>query len=162
LFHRCFLFLSFLTRHSITFQRARYTGGGATIVTVLAAAAEQLPAGVKIVHAVGAQVTGNSTAGFADAVAAAKAADVVIAVVGDSGNMGWTQNTCGEDDDRTNLDLPGVQSELIAAVAAAVPNTPIVAVLVHGRPVRHQPCLLIRCRRSKTGLTFKLAICDDV
>lgn len=105
-------------------------------MTVLAAAAKELPPGVKFVHATGAAVTGNSTSGFAEAIAAAQSADVVIAVVGDSGNMGWTMNTCGEDDDRTNLDLPGVQPELLAAVAAAVPNKPIVAVLIHGRPVR--------------------------
>lgn len=112
-----------------------YTNHGANIVTVLAAAADALPSGVKVVNVSGAAAHGNSTAGFAAAIAAAKTADVIIAVVGDSGDIGWAMPTCGEDDDRTDLDLPGVQPELLSAIASAVPTTPIVAVLIHGRPV---------------------------
>jgi len=88
----------------------------------------------------GCNVTGSNTSQFAAVAAAAKGADYVIAVVGDSGGLGWTQNTDGEDDDRTDLDLPGSQPELIAAIAAAAPAVPVIGVLIHGRPatfVRH-------------------------
>lgn len=94
-----------------------------------------LPKGAKLLYAEGCKTSGNDTSGFAAAVEVAKKADVVIAVVGDSGDLGWNQNTCGEDDDRTVLDLPGVQPELLDAILQAVPNTPVVVVLVHGRPV---------------------------
>ena len=81
----------------------RYTNFGANVTTVLDAAKIHLPVGTKILSAKGAEVTGNSTAGFAEALAIAAQADFVIAVVGDSGAKGWTMNTCGEDDDRTQL-----------------------------------------------------------
>ena len=47
------------------------------------------------------------------------------------------QNTCGEDDDRSDLDLPGVQANLLEAVGAT--GTPVVAILIHGRPVTFAP-----------------------
>eukprot|EP01043_Picozoa_sp_COSAG02_P082744 COSAG02_NODE_20903_length_811_cov_0.912921_1_plen_169_part_00 len=145
----------------------RYTNFGANVTTVLEAAKIHLPAGAKILTAKGAEITGNSTAGFAEALDIASQADVVIAVMGDSGAKGWTMNTCGEDDDRTQLgacnaivmmrrhiiwlaaecwsvtalwvetDLPGVQPELLAALAANLSETskPFAVVLIHGRPV---------------------------
>jgi hypothetical protein len=117
-------------------QAGGYTNGGADVVTVLSAAKNgSLAAGVTVTYAQGCNATGNSTAGFAAAIAAAKAADLVVAVVGDTGGRGWTESTCGEDDDRTDLDLPGVQPELLAAVAAAIAPKPLVVVLIHGRPV---------------------------
>ena len=79
--------------------------------------------GAKIVTAQGAAVTGNSTAGFAEALEAAAQADAVVAVVGDSGAKGWTMDTCGEDDDRTQLDLTGVQPELLDALATNLSGT---------------------------------------
>jgi beta-glucosidase len=59
-----------------------------------------------------------------EAVAAARAADVAIVFVGHTVGEGW---------DRTSLELPGDQNQLIAAVAAANPRT--VVVLVTGGPV---------------------------
>ena len=59
-----------------------------------------------------------------------------MAVVGDSGDRGWTLTTCGEDEDRTTFDLPGVQAQLLAAIREAVgPQKPLIVVLVHGRQV---------------------------
>jgi beta-glucosidase len=60
----------------------------------------------------------------AQAVAAAKHADVAIV---------FAANRQGEGADRTDLSLPGDQNELIAAVAAANPNT--IVVLSTGGPV---------------------------
>jgi beta-glucosidase len=108
-----------------------YTNVGANVSTVLAAAYAE--PGVRVVYAEGCSIGGNDTSGFAAAVEAARASDVVVFVGGDSGGWGWNANTCGEDDDRADLDLPGVQADLVAALGAT--GTPVVLVLVHGRPV---------------------------
>jgi len=65
------------------------------------------------------------------AVAAAKAADVAVVCVGDLAGLFQT-GTVGEGSDADSLDLPGVQQQLLAAVVAT--GTPVVAVLVSGRP----------------------------
>lgn len=141
-------------------QCGGYTNFGAGVSTVLGAAPAYL-GGAAVVAARGCEATGNSTEGFAAALDAAAGADAVVVVVGDSGAKGWTQNTCGEDDDRTQLDLPGVQPELLAALAANLSGTatPLVVVLIHGRPVsfvRHDllprlPAVLAAWRPGEEG-----------
>eukprot|EP00054_Salpingoeca_dolichothecata_P016214 m.94675 g.94675 ORF g.94675 m.94675 type:complete len:813 (+) comp21873_c0_seq1:123-2561(+) len=69
----------------------------------------------------------TNTSGFAQAVEVAKAADVAILFVGND------QTTEAENFDRKSLTLPGVQEELVLAVAAAQPNT--IVVLVNGGPI---------------------------
>jgi len=113
-------------------QTGGYTNNGAPVISVLAAAFNE--SGIEVVsYTPGAAVGGNDTSGFAAAVAAARAADVVLFVGGDSGGLGWNLNTCGEDDDRSDLDLPGVQGDLVAALADT--GVPVVLALIHGRPV---------------------------
>ena len=68
-----------------------------------------------------------SDAGFAEAVAAANAADQVVLAVGE------TREMSGEATTRSTLDLPGRQQELIEAVAAT--GKPFVVVLFNGRPL---------------------------
>ena len=63
---------------------------------------------------------------YAEAVAAARSADVAVVVVS-------TQRTEGEDTDRTTMDLPSDQANLIRAVAAA--NRRTIVVLNNGGPV---------------------------
>ena len=64
--------------------------------------------------------------------AAAASADVAVLVMGD--RAGLTEAcTSGESRDVSSLDLPGVQEELVLAVAAT--GTPVVLVLVAGRPI---------------------------
>ncbi len=77
----------------------------------------------------GSEVKINMTdkSGFDLAVAAAKNADVVIMVLGEVGFQS------GEGRSRANLDLPGVQQELLETVYKANPN--IVLVLNNGRPL---------------------------
>ena len=79
-------------------------------------------------YAVGCNIADNSTAGFADAVKKARAADVTVLVVGLDGSQE------GEGHDRTTIDLPGVQGKLISAVAEASKD-PIVLVVMSGGPV---------------------------
>jgi beta-glucosidase len=64
---------------------------------------------------------------IAEAVSAAKGADVAVVVLGDS------SKTSGEHRSRTSLDLPGRQLDLIQAIHAT--GTPTVLVLVNGRPI---------------------------
>ncbi len=65
--------------------------------------------------------------GFADAVAAARAADQVVLAVGE------TREMSAEAAARSTLDLPGRQQALIDAVAAT--GTPFAVVLFNGRPL---------------------------
>jgi beta-glucosidase len=69
----------------------------------------------------------GSTAGFAEAVAAANAADQVVLALGESREMS------GEAASRTTIDLPGRQQELIDAIRAT--GKPFVVVLFNGRPL---------------------------
>ncbi|MCR2813229.1 glycoside hydrolase family 3 C-terminal domain-containing protein [Microbacterium sp. zg.Y1090] len=85
----------------------------------------------EICFAVGADVEGDDRSGFADAVASASGADVAIVVVGDRAGL-FGRGTVGEGNDVESLDLPGVQRELVEAVAAT--GTPVVMVLLTGRP----------------------------
>lgn len=68
------------------------------------------------------------------AVKAAGEADVAIVVIGeDSFREHWKEKTCGENRDRADITLWGRQQELIESIAAT--GTPVVAVLVNGRPL---------------------------
>jgi beta-glucosidase len=66
-------------------------------------------------------------AGFAEAVAKAEAADQVVLALGESREMS------GESAARSEIDLPGRQEELIAAIKAT--GKPFVVVLFNGRPL---------------------------
>jgi beta-glucosidase len=83
-------------------------------------------------YAKGCDVIGTATTGFAEAVEAARGAKVAIVVVGDKGGLA-DDCTSGEARDRADLDLPGVQKELVKAVYDT--GTPVLLVLVNGRPV---------------------------
>src|SRR5271157_3079963 len=105
----------------------------------------------KVTHVRGCEVTGTDKSGFAEAVRAAKSADVAIVVVGElqhmtNGSDNRGHPTDGEGHDVANLDLSGMQEELIQAVFAT--GTPTVVVLINGRPLstrwtsEHVPALL--------------------
>ncbi len=99
-------------------------------VTPLAALREALPAGTVILVARGCEVRGEDRSGFDEAVSAARAADVAIVVA--AGRSGLSPAaTSGEARDVTDLRLPGVQADLVRAVAAT--GTPVVVVVLSGR-----------------------------
>jgi beta-glucosidase len=77
-------------------------------------------------------VSGRRDEGIAEAVEAARKADVVIAVMGERSGLS-RDDVSGEGRDRTNLDLPGIQEDLLRAVHRT--GKPIVAVLLNGRPL---------------------------
>src|SRR5882762_2205544 len=81
----------------------------------------------QVLYAQGSGIDDTSKAGFAAAVAAARQAKVAILVLGERGDMS------GEAASRSSLGLPGVQQQLLEAVAAT--GTPVVLVLMNGRPL---------------------------
>jgi len=81
-------------------------------------------AGGSVEMAAGCDLTKNDTSGFAAALALAAASDYVVLVLGIDGSIE------GESNDRTDIDLPAIQHELAAQVAAV--GKPTALVLVHG------------------------------
>ncbi len=98
-------------------------------VTILEGMRESAPAGTRILHARGCGTGGEDTSGFAEAVDAARQADVAILCVGTRSSLIGDASS-GEMTDRTDLGLPGVQQALVDAVIDA--GTPTVVVLVNG------------------------------
>ena len=80
-----------------------------------------------VLYARGSGVAGGDTTGFGDAVAAARRADAVVLVIGETPDMS------AEAASRAAIDLPGMQQQLVDAVRAA--GKPTVAVLMNGRPL---------------------------
>lgn len=101
------------------------------VVTVHDALVAALP-GASVTYEQGCAVSGDDRSGFEAAIAAAAASDVAVMVMGE--RSGLTEDcTTGESRDVASLRLTGVQEELVHAVAAT--GTPVVMVLIAGRPV---------------------------
>jgi len=103
---------------------------------------EAISARAQVVYAKGCDVASNSKDGFGQALEAARAADVVVAVMGDRSGLPWWswrggkyedfQHTVGEGVDSSDLRLPGVQEDLLRALIST--GKPVVLVLINGRP----------------------------
>jgi beta-glucosidase len=120
----------------------RFDDPGVEGTTVLAALRERF--GDRVSYAQGCGVTGDDRSGFHTAVVAAGQADVVVLVMGEK--AGLTDDcTTGESRDVASLDLPGVQEDLARAVVET--GTPVVLVLVAGRPIGsaslHEHCAAV-------------------
>jgi beta-glucosidase len=102
-------------------------GRAEDVVSVLQGIKTKVPAGTQVLYAQGSGIDDTSKAGFAAAVAAARQAKVAVLVLGERGDMS------GEAASRASLGLPGVQQQLLEAVAAT--GTPVVLVLMNGRPL---------------------------
>ena len=109
-----------------------------TLRQALAQRAQQL--GTTLLYTEGTEIESTSQAGFSAAIEAARAADVVILALGESGAMS------GEAGSRAHLDLPGNQQQLLEAVVAT--GKPVVLLIFSGRPLllewaaRHVPAIL--------------------
>ncbi|MET7449425.1 glycoside hydrolase family 3 N-terminal domain-containing protein [Streptomyces sp. NPDC005508] len=136
---------------SVPQQTGDYTapqrpGTGGSVLAGIRAAA---PGGTDVTYARGCGLVGGDLSGLPGAVASAAGADVAVLVLGGSsaresgarfdangaavvtsGNP--VEMTCGEGVDLAGLALPEGQSALLDAVAAT--GTPVVVVLVQGRP----------------------------
>ncbi|MFD5467279.1 beta-glucosidase [Kitasatospora sp. NPDC127059] len=87
--------------------------------------------GAELRTVLGVTVDGEETAGLAEAVEAARWADVVVLALGDRAGL-FGRGTSGEGCDVESLELPGKQRELLEAVLDV--GTPAVVALLAGRP----------------------------
>ena len=81
----------------------------------------------QLLYAKGCEIEGTNKDGFAEAVAVANQADVVILSIGERWNMS------GEAKSRSNIHIPGVQEELVKAIQAT--GKPVVVLINGGRPL---------------------------
>jgi len=105
-------------------------GLGIEVPTAVDALRAELP-GAEVVHERGCAVIGDDRSGFGAAVAAARDADVCVAMVGDLAGL-FGHGTSGEGCDADELRLPGLQASLLEELLAT--GTPVVVVVVSGRP----------------------------
>ena len=82
-----------------------------------------------IMFAKGCDINSNNYSGFNEAVNIAKKADKILMVLGEDYNMS------GEAASRTNIKLPGIQTELIKTLRDELPNKEIILILMNGRPL---------------------------
>src|SRR5579862_6663007 len=98
------------------------------VVTLRAQLAERAgPKGIKLLYAKGTEIWGESDSGFAEAVAAARQADIVLMALGEDAA------SSGEAGSRAHLGLPGNQQQLLEAVSAT--GKPVVGILFNGHPL---------------------------
>ena len=100
---------------------------GGRVVTVLNGITKKVSSSVKINYVKGCDISGDDTSHFAEAMQAVASSEVVIFAGGESKAMS------GEAGSRTNLNLPGVQEELLKKIYTA--GKPVVLVLMNGRPL---------------------------
>lgn len=128
------------------------------VISILQGIKSKISDKTKINYAYGCGIMDQNRDGFAEAVMAAEESEAALVVVGGkSGLSGMGENensddevvdfeggaflselqnttdTTGEHHDRTSLELPGVQEELIKEIVKT--GTPVVVVLVNGRPL---------------------------
>ena len=96
---------------------------GSVPASILDAIKEVAP----VVYAEGCKEEGEDRSGFRAALAAARSASQVVLVIGE--DCMWT----GEAASRSNINIPGVQSELLQQLAAA--GKKVAVVLLNGRPL---------------------------
>ncbi|APY11639.1 glycosyl hydrolase [Seonamhaeicola sp. S2-3] len=104
-----------------------YSGLPPYYVSVLDGLKNKVGDSVKINYAKGCDIDSFSKDGFPEAISAAKKSDAIVLVVGSS------HKTCGEGGDRSDLDLYGVQNELVEAIHKT--GKPVIVVLINGRPL---------------------------
>ncbi|MEL6668764.1 MAG: glycoside hydrolase family 3 N-terminal domain-containing protein [Bacteroidota bacterium] len=96
-------------------------------VSLLTGLREALGDDVQIDYQQGTTVAEEDRSGFAAAIAAARAADAIVVAAGEN----WWMS--GEAASRAEIDIPGLQSELIQELASL--GKPLVVVLFNGRPL---------------------------
>lgn len=130
-----------------------YNGVPSSTVTPLAAIRAAVSSETIVTYAPGCTIADADTQGFDEAVRLAAEAEVAIVVMGLSQEMEGeegqhisTQSDRRSQGDRTDIDLPGVQEDLLKAIHAT--GTPTVLVLINGSAVainwadEHIPAIL--------------------
>ncbi len=103
---------------------------GLDVQSLLGAVRAEFP-DAQVVHEAGCDVNSGDTSRIPAAVDAARAADLAVVVLGDLAGL-FGRGTSGEGCDVDDLELPGVQRQLLEAVLDT--GTPVIAVLLTGRP----------------------------
>lgn len=85
----------------------------------------------EIAYARGCGVEDDDDSAIGDAVDAAAAAELAVVVVGDRAGL-FGRGTVGEGNDVDDLELPGLQRQLVERVVAT--GTPVILVILSGRP----------------------------
>nr|WP_236571397.1 glycoside hydrolase family 3 N-terminal domain-containing protein [Microbacterium hydrocarbonoxydans] len=106
------------------------TPAGIALPTVAEALRDEFPH-ADITTTAGCAVDGVDRSGLPAAADAASGADVAVVVVGDRAGL-FGRGTVGEGNDVDDLELPGVQRELVEAVVAT--GTPVILIVMTGRP----------------------------
>jgi beta-glucosidase len=107
----------------------RARGDASDVVTLRTALTLRMQqSGGRVLYAKGTEILSAEDNGFAEAVAAAKQADVVLMALGED-SLWMTAEAAS----RAHLGLPGNQQQLLEAVAAA--GKPIVLIVFSGRPL---------------------------
>lgn len=118
---------------------------GNEVITLLEGVQEKVSPTTTLDFVKGCEIQGSSQRNFEEALKAIKEKDVAIVAVGGKSGFGVfppegrEQNfgqTTGEGNDRTTLQLPRVQQKLLREINET--STPVVAVLVNGRPLAIQ------------------------
>jgi len=97
------------------------------VITLLDGVTARVGAACNVRHAKGCDYETNDASGFDEAVALANQSDVVVACLGEPGALS------GENKSRANINVPGVQMDLLRKIKAT--GKPLVVVLTNGRPL---------------------------
>jgi len=111
-------------------------------ITVLEGIRNRAGESLKVNYAPGCGITSLSGEGLDEAVKAARRSDAVVLVLGGTSmplsGIGWGDqnskevNTCGEGFDRSELNFPGIQPELLDRIVRT--GKPVILVMINGRP----------------------------
>jgi len=105
--------------------------------TILSAVKAKVSSATRVLYAQGCAINDQNRSGFARAVQAAKSAEVALVVVGEQARREGAPDqpppTDGEGYDVADLNLTGVQEDLVRTVAAT--GIPTILLLVNGRPL---------------------------
>lgn len=113
--------------HANQLHYGGYTGTGFAPGATLADGLKAALPRARILTAQGTTIAGGETAGFAEAIAAAQQADVIVMAIGES------RETCGEGADSDDLRLTGAQQKLFDVATAG--GKPVITVLANCRPL---------------------------
>ena len=83
----------------------------------------------KILYAKGCNIKNDDKSGFQEAISLSRKADKIVLVMGEDYHMS------GEAASRTNIKIPGIQTELIKTLKEEVPDKKIILILMNGRPL---------------------------
>ena len=83
----------------------------------------------KILYAKGCNIKNDDKSGFQEAISLSRKADKIVLVMGEDYHMS------GEAASRTNIKIPGIQTELIKTLKEQVPDKKIILILMNGRPL---------------------------